>query len=171
MASNADEPKSGRAGPEDADYEHLIEDYGHLAPPAEGELLTGHVVKVTPKEVIVDFGYKLEGIVPIEQVTAPDGSVTIKSGDPIDVMVDRHGPQPEGYMLLSHSKAARLRSWDTLEKAHREGLLVSGHVSGRVKGGLSVDVGVLAFMPGSQVDVRPLHNLDALSGRTFRLRS
>src|SRR4051812_24616373 len=134
MASNADEPKLDAQVSEDADYEHLIEDYGHLAPPAEGELLTGTVVKVTPKEVIVDFGYKLEGIVPIEQVTAPDGSVTIKSGDPIDVMVDRHGPPPEGYVLLSHSKAAKLRSWDTLEKAHREGLLVSGHVSGRVKG-------------------------------------
>src|ERR1700730_8339744 len=96
------------------DLEHLIEDYSHLAPPSEGELLSGHVVKVTPTEVIVDFGYKLEGIVPIEQLRQAAGSVSVKAGDGIDVMIDRHGPQPEGYVLLSHSRAARLRVWDTL---------------------------------------------------------
>src|SRR5689334_14558210 len=102
--------------PAEEDYEHLIEDYSHLAPPSEGELLQGHVVKVTSQEVIVDFGYKLEGVVPIEQVRLPDGSVQVKPGDSIDVMIDRHGPQPEGYALLSHSRASRLRIWDTLER-------------------------------------------------------
>src|ERR1700730_7963222 len=87
----------------DEDYEHLIEDYSHLAPPSEGELLQGHVVKVTPQEVIVDVGYKLEGLVPIEQFRQPDGTVAIKAGDTIDVMIDRHGQQPEGYVLLSYS--------------------------------------------------------------------
>src|SRR5215467_4905979 len=101
------------------DLEHLIEDYSHLAPPSEGELLLGHVVKVTPTEVIVDVGLKLEGVVPIEQFRQPDGSVTVKAGESIDVMIDRHGPQPEGYVLLSFSKAARLRIWDTLERAMR----------------------------------------------------
>src|SRR5712692_4634594 len=95
------------------DYEHLIEDYSHLAPPSEGELLQGRVVKVTPQEVIVDFGYKMEGLVPIEQLRQPDGTVSLKAGDPIDVMVERHAPQPEGYGLLSYSKASRLRIWDT----------------------------------------------------------
>src|SRR5258707_1137410 len=142
------------------DLEHLIEDYSHLAPPTEGELLQGHVVKVTPVEVIVDVGLKLEGVVPIEQLRQPDGSVNVKAGDTIDVMIDRHGPQPEGYVLLSFSKANRLRIWDTLERAMREQLLVSGRVTERTKGGLMVDVGVPAFMPGSQVDVRPVHDLD-----------
>ena len=128
------------------DYEHLLEDYGHFAPPAEGELLEGRVLKVTEKEVIVDFGYKSEGLVPIEQFAHADGQIAVQPGDTIDVMIDRHGPEPEGYVLLSHEKATRIRSWDNLEKAHREGLLVSGHVAGRVKGGLSVDVGVKAFM-------------------------
>src|SRR6185437_14325273 len=100
------------AYPAEDDLEHLIEDYSHLAPPTEGELLQGHVVKVTPTEVIVDFGYKLEGIVPIEQLRQPDGTVAFKQGDAIDVMIDRHGPPQEGYVLLSHSKAARLRIWD-----------------------------------------------------------
>src|SRR5579863_7680072 len=83
----------------DEDYEHLIEDYSHLAPPSEGELLQGHVVKVGPQELLVDFGYKLEGLVPLDQVRLPDGSIPFKSGDAIDVMVDRHGQQPEGYVL------------------------------------------------------------------------
>jgi small subunit ribosomal protein S1 len=170
MARNPDEPTTEPQLPDESDYEHLIEDYSHLAPPMDGELLQGTVVQVTPKEVIVDFGYKLEGMVPIEQVTGADGALTVRAGDPIDVMVDRHGPQPEGYVLLSHSKAARLRSWDVLDKAQREGLLVSGHVMGRVKGGLSVDVGVLAFMPGSQVDVRPLHNLDEFIGQDIPIK-
>src|SRR6266481_6395738 len=165
MASSADERDVDVGFSVEEDYEHLIEDYSHLAPPSEGELLQGHVVKVTPVEVIVDFGYKLEGVVPIEQLRQPDGSVVIKAGDTIDVMVDRHGPQPEGYVLLSFSKASRLRVWDTLERAMKEQLLVSGRVIERTKGGLMVDVGVLAFMPGSQVDVRPIHNLDSWVGQ------
>jgi small subunit ribosomal protein S1 len=152
------------------DYEHLIEDYSHFAPPSEGELFEGRVLKVTEKEVIVDFGYKSEGLVPIEQFTHAGGQVSIQPGDLIDVMIDRHGPEPEGYVLLSHEKATRLRAWDNLEKAHREGLLVSGRVLGRIKGGLSVDVGVKAFMPSSQVDVRPTHNLDAFVGQDIPVK-
>ena len=115
-----DEPDVDVNVKQDEDYAHLIEDYSHLAPPSEGVLLKGHVVKVTPHEVIVDFGYKLEGLVPIEQVKQPDGTVPFKAGDTIDVMVDRRGPQPEGYALLSHSRASRLRVWDTLEQAMQE---------------------------------------------------
>lgn len=154
----------------DEDYEHLIEDYSHLAPPSEGELLQGHVVKVGPQELIVDFGYKLEGIVPIDQVKLPDGTVPFKSGDSIDVMVDRHGAQPEGYVLLSHSRASRLRVWDNLEQAMRDQLLINGHVMERTKGGLMVDVGVPAFMPGSQVDVRPSHDLDQFLGQDIPVK-
>jgi small subunit ribosomal protein S1 len=170
MASSAHERDEDLNFTVDEDYEHLIEDYSHLAPPTEGELLEGHVVKVTPQEVIVDFGYKLEGIVPIEQVRLPDGTIPFKSGDSIDVMIDRHGPQPEGYALLSHSKASRLRIWDTLERAMREQLLVSGRVTERTKGGLMVDVGVPAFMPGSQVDTRPSHDLDQFLGQDIPVK-
>jgi len=162
MASRADEHKLNRpVSPEETDYEQLIDDYSHFAPPHEGELIQGRVVKRHEKDVIVDFGYKSEGLVPIEQFTLPDGTVQVQVGDLIDVMVDRQGEQPEGYILLSHQKASRLRSWDNLEKAHRDGLVVLGRVTGRIKGGLSVDVGVPAFMPGSQIDVRPIHNLDS----------
>src|SRR5271169_2937234 len=162
MASRADEPNLElQVSAEEADYEQLIQDYGHFAPPHEGELLQGRVVKLHDTDVIVDFGYKSEGLVPIEQFAHADGSIHVQVGDLIDVMVDRQGAQPEGFTLLSHQKASRLRSWDNLEKAFREGLVVSGRVTGRIKGGLSVDVGVPAFMPGSQIDTRPVHNLDS----------
>src|SRR5271168_168432 len=170
MASSANERDVDVNFPVEEDYEHLIVDYSHLAPPTEGELLQGHVVKVTPQEVIVDFGYKLEGLVPIDQLRQADGTVAVRAGDTIDVMIDRHGPQPEGYVLLSYSKANRLRIWDTLERAMREQLLVSGRVTERTKGGLMVDVGVPAFMPGSQVDVRPIHDLDQFVGQDIPVK-
>jgi small subunit ribosomal protein S1 len=158
----------GRA--EEVDYEQLIDDYSHFAPPAEGEVIQGHVLKVTDKEVIVDFGFKSEGLVPIEQVRNPEGKVLVERGDPLDVMVDRGGVEIDGYVLLSHEKATRIRCWDTLERAYRENLIVAGHVLGRIKGGLSVDVGVKAFMPGSQVDVRPVHNLDSFIGQDIPVK-
>lgn len=171
MSSTVDDspkdPVSPAAGEE---YEQLLDDYSHFAPPAEGEVMQGHVLKVTDKDVIVDFGYKSEGVVPIEQFKSNEGQVTIQPGEVIEVMVDRDGPQPEGYILLSHVKASRLRSWDTLETAFRDGLLISGRVIGRTKGGLLVDVGVEAFMPGSQVDVRPVHNLDSLLGQDIAVK-
>lgn len=163
-------PGPERPGVPEEDYEHLMEDYSHFAPPSEGEVLEGRVLAVTDKEVIVDFGYKSEGLVPLEQCMH-EGVVTVQPGDTIDVMIDRHGgPEPEGYVLLSHEKASRLRSWENLERAYRENLMVSGRILGRVKGGLSVDVGVKAFMPSSQVDIRPLHNLDTLIGQDLPVK-
>ncbi len=171
MASNPDEARKVPSAPREmTDYEQLIDDYSHFAPPAEGEVLQGHVLKVTPSEVIVDFGYKSEGLVPIHQFTQPDGSVPVHPGDTIDVVIDRKGEEPEGYILLSHERASRIRAWDNLEKAFREHLLVSGRVLGRIKGGVAVDVGVKAFMPGSHADVRPVHNLDVLIGQDLAVR-
>jgi small subunit ribosomal protein S1 len=147
------------------DFEQSMEYYSHLAPPADGEILQGTVLKVNSQEVIVDIGYKSEGLIPISQFTQPDGSITVQPGDVIEVMVDRHAEPVEGYVVLSYQRASLFRSWETLERAYRERLLVTGRVLGRTKGGLSVDVGVPAFMPASQVDVRPVHNLDAFVGQ------
>jgi small subunit ribosomal protein S1 len=151
------------------DYEELLEDYSHFAPPAQGEIYEGRVLKVTDKEVIIDFGYKTEGLVPIEQFVLPDGRVTVQPGDVVDVMVDR-GIEVDGYILLSHEKAVRVRAWENLEKAYRERLLVSALVLGRTKGGLTVDVGVKAFMPASQIDVRPVPNPESLIGQYVPVR-
>jgi small subunit ribosomal protein S1 len=151
------------------DYSHLLEDYSHFEPPADNEVMQGRVLKVTAKEVIVDFNYKSEGLVPIEQFTLPNGEVRVQPGDVIDVMVD-HGEVVEGYVLLSHRKAAQIRVWADLEKAAAEQLVISGRVLGRVKGGLSVDVGVPAFMPGSQADPRPVRNLDIFVGQDIPVK-
>src|SRR5215813_5638378 len=155
--------------PDGEDYEGLLDDYSHFAPPAEGEVLQGRVLKVHAKDVIIDFGYKSEGLVPAEQFYDQTGAVTVHPGDVVDVMVD-HGERPEGYVLLSHVKAARLRVWDNLEAAFNDQLIISGHVLGRVKGGLSVDVGIKGFMPGSQADPRPVHNLDSLVGQDIPVK-
>ena len=163
-------PDASSGDSSDEDYAHLIEDYSHLAPPAEGELLRGRVVKIHSSDIIVDVGLKLEGMVPIDQVKDPDGTVKFKPGDEIDVVVDRQGTQPEGYILLSHSKASNLRIWETLEHAARDGFLVSGRVLERTKGGLLIDVGVPAFMPGSQLDIRPLQDLDQFIGQDIPVR-
>jgi small subunit ribosomal protein S1 len=170
MASEHDNQQQEPEVCADEDYGHLIDDYSHFAPPSEGEILEGHVLKVTEKDVIVDFGYKSEGLVPIEQFVQPDGQVLVQRGDVIDVMIDRSGPEVEGYILLSHDKATRIRAWDNLEKAYQEKLIVLGRVLGRVKGGLSVDVGVAAFMPSSQADVRPLHNVDGFIGQDIPVK-
>jgi small subunit ribosomal protein S1 len=150
-------------------YENLLDDYSHFAPPATDEVLQGTVLSITGKDVIIDFGYKSEGIVPIEQFQTPTGELTVSPGDVVDVMIE-HGEPPEGYVLLSHTRAARLRIWDHLEKAYNDQLIISGRVLGRVKGGLAVDVGIRAFMPGSQADPRPVHNLDLLVGQDIPVK-
>ena len=103
---------AGDTSPADDDYSHLIEDYSHLAPPAEGEILQGHVLKVTAQEVIIDFGYKSEGLLPIEEVRNPDGTVTLAPGDVIDVMVERGaflGTEGSGQFLARRLPDTRLK--------------------------------------------------------------
>ncbi len=155
--------------PAQENYENFLEDYTHFAPPAADEVLQGTVLGITGKEAIIDFGYKSEGIVPIEQFQSPSGEITVQIGDVVDVMIE-HGPPVEGYVLLSHTRASRLRIWDNLDKAYNEQLILSGHVLGRVKGGLAVDIGIKAFMPGSQADPRPIHNLDSLVGQDIPVK-
>jgi small subunit ribosomal protein S1 len=161
-------PQADQAIPEN--YEDFLEDYSHFAPPAADEVLQGTVLSISAKDVIIDFGYKSEGLVPIEQFQTPAGELSVHVGDAVDVMIEHGGGQPEGYVLLSHTHAARLRIWDNLDKAFQDQLVLSGRVLGRVKGGLAVDVGVKAFMPGSQADPRPVHNLDSLAGQDIPVK-
>ena len=165
-----DQDKGRVDQPAPESYEELLDDYSHFAPPAADEVLQGTILSITAKDVIIDFGYKSEGITPIEQFQSPTGEITVRPGDVVDVMIDHAGEQQEGYVLLSHTRAARLRIWDNLDKAYQEQLVLSGRVLGRVKGGLSVDVGIEAFMPGSQADPRPIHNLDALIGQDIPVK-
>ncbi|MEP7354960.1 MAG: 30S ribosomal protein S1 [Acidobacteriota bacterium] len=155
---------------DDQDMAHLLEGYDRLTPPAEGELIVGKVVSITANEVFVGFGYKLEGLVPIDQFRDLDGSIAVKVGDMVKVMADRGAPQQQGYVPLSYAKAAKFRIWDTLEKALNEQSPVNGRVVEVTKGGLTLDVGVEAFMPGSQVDVRPISNLEQFVGQIMPVK-
>ena len=108
-----EQPEQGQDLLNGAEYEHLLDDYSHFVPAASNEILQGRVLKVTAKDVIVDFGSKSEGLVPREQFLSPTGELTVKPGDVIDVMIE-HGESVEGYTLLSHEKAARLAVWENL---------------------------------------------------------
>ncbi len=153
-----------------SDYQTFLETYSHQFTTSDREVLQGQVLKVTDKEVIVDIGRKIEGLVPASQFPHVDGMPAVNAGDTIEVMFDRSGDQVEGYILLSHEKAHRLHIWDDLEKAVRDGSHVSGKVLNKVKGGLAVDIGIVAFLPASQIELRPLHNLDSYVGKDVEVR-
>ncbi len=136
----------------------------------EEQVITGTVLKITPQYVLVDIGYKSEGVVPVSEFTDHEGNVTVQRGEEIAVMREP-GSTEEGYINLSHQKAQRLRSWDEIDKAFNEKTAVKARVIDRIKGGLTVDIlGARAFLPGSQVDLRPVRNLEALKGQEIEVR-
>jgi small subunit ribosomal protein S1 len=132
------------------------------------KVVSGTVIKHTEKHLVVDVGLKSEGLVPLEQVTDHTGAVKFNPGDVIDVVIERE--EPEGGYLVSYEKAQRLRVWDTIEKAANEKTPVIGTVVSRVKGGLTVDIGMKAFLPGSQLEIRPVRNLDGYLGQQIEVR-
>jgi small subunit ribosomal protein S1 len=134
----------------------------------DSAIVTGTVIKLTDKHVVVDVGMKSEGLIPLEQVLDHTGQPKLKPGDSVDVVIERE--EPEGGYLLGYEKAQRLRVWDTVEKAHNEKTPITGIVVGRVKGGLTVDIGIKAFLPGSQLELRPVRNLDAYIGQPIQVR-
>jgi small subunit ribosomal protein S1 len=152
------------------EYAQLLEVYdSSFRNIAEGEVVKGTVLKVTPSEVIVDVGYKSEGVIAISEFLDENGHVTVEAGDIVDVLLERTEDR-EGYVVLSREKAEKMKIWDEVEKAYAERKVVIGRVIERIKGGLAVDIGVRAFLPGSQIDVRPVRNLDALRGQELRMR-
>jgi small subunit ribosomal protein S1 len=162
---------------EDEAPRHPGEDFGSMldqfeqeqAAFHEGEVVRGTVVGITERGVVIDFGYKSEGIVNPAEFMEND-QITVKRGDEVDVLV-KNMETSEGFPLLSRADAVRLRAWDDLEKAHNENTPIKGRVIERIKGGLRVDIdGIAAFLPGSQVDVRPLRNLDSLRGKEIEAK-
>ncbi len=134
----------------------------------EDQIVSGTVLKVTPQYVVVDIGYKSEGVVPVAEFQDHEGNVSVQRGDEIAVMREP-GHTEEGYIHLSHQKAQRLKAWDEIEKVFNDKAPVKARVIDRIKGGLTVDIlGARAFLPGSQVDLRPVRNLDALKGHRHR---
>jgi small subunit ribosomal protein S1 len=153
-----------------AEYAQLLDFYdSSFRNIAEGEVVKGTVLKVTESEVIVDVGYKSEGIIGVQEFLDENGQVTVQPGDIVDVLLERTEDR-DGYVVLSREKAEKMKIWDDVEKAFADKKVVIGRVIERIKGGLAVDIGVRAFLPGSQVDVRPVRNLDALRGQELRMR-
>ncbi len=132
------------------------------------KIVSGTVIKQSEKYLVVDVGLKSEGLVPLEQVLDHTGAVKFQPGDPIDVVIERE--EPEGGYLVSFERAQRLRVWDTIEKAAADKTPVKGTVVSRVKGGLTVDIGLKAFLPGSQLEIRPVRNLDGYLGQQIEVR-
>ena len=132
------------------------------------KVVSGTVLKQTEKHLVVDVGLKSEGMVPIEQVVDHTGAVKFQPGDVIEVVIERE--EPEGGYLVSFEKAQRLRVWDVIEKAANDKTPVMGTVVSRVKGGLTVDIGMKAFLPGSQLEIRPVRNLDGYLGQQIEVR-
>src|SRR2546422_5400879 len=132
-------------------------------------MVRGTVDQGTEDYAVGDIGYKSEGQVPIQEFGLAEGKPNVKVGDAVEVLLESR-ENDTGLCTLSKEKADRMRIWDDIEKAHKNDATVEGTIVARVKGGLSVDIGVKAFLPGSQVDLRPIRNLDKLIGERFKFK-
>lgn len=163
---DADESRSGG----DVDFGQLLDQFEQeQATLEEGEVVRGTVVGLSERGVVIDFGYKSEGIVNPAEFTE-NGELTVKAGDEVEVLV-KSMETADGLPVLSRADAVRMKAWDDLEKAYRDSTNVKGRVVDRIKGGLRVDIdGIAAFLPGSQVDVRPVRNLDSLRNQVIEAK-
>jgi len=171
-ASTAPEPREGEeeSRPGGLDFGQMLDQFEQeQSSLQEGEVVRGTVIGITERGVVIDFGYKSEGIVNQNEFME-NGQLTVKRGDEVDVLV-KNMETGEGFPVLSRADAVRLRAWDDLEKAYEEGSPIKGRVAERIKGGVRVDIdGIAAFLPGSQVDVRPIRNLDSLRGKEIEAK-
>jgi small subunit ribosomal protein S1 len=168
-ASQADDDDDPRpAG--DVDFGQLLDQFEQeQAALQEGEVVRGTVVGISERGVVIDFGYKSEGIVNPAEFTE-NGVLAVKAGDEVDVLV-KNMETSDGLPILSRADAVRMKAWDELEKSYRDGTNIKGRVIERIKGGLRVDIdGIAAFLPGSQVDVRPVRNLDSLRNQEIEAK-
>ena len=135
----------------------------------EGEVVDGTIVNLSPEWATVDIGYKCEGLVPLQEFKDAQGVAHVNVGDVVAVYLERMEME-NGFMLLSKDKAEIIRAWDEISSACEKDQIVEGTVIGKVKGGLSVDIGVKAFLPGSQIDTKPVKNLDKFLGKKLKFK-
>ncbi|GAB4368353.1 MAG: 30S ribosomal protein S1 [Deltaproteobacteria bacterium] len=160
-ADASEDQKSEFPGKAEEDFGKLFEE--SLETPQEGEIIHGVVIQVLKEYIAVNIHRKSEGMLPLSGLSEEERN-SLSPGDPIDVMVERYDSS-QGFVLLSREKVLRARMWDELQKAHEEGTAVSGRIVSKVKGGYTVDIdGVKAFLPGSQVDIRPVRDPDSVIG-------
>ena len=167
-ADVAEEPVEIKGKPEEGEsFQELYEESLHEV--AEGEVVHGRIIHVGPEFVTVDVGFKSEGQVPLREFTQKDGTLSVNVGDEIYVFVERKESET-GLVNLSKEKADKFKFWEEISRAWNEDQVIEGKITARIKGGLSVDIGVLAFLPGSQVDIRPIRNLEKLIGTTCKFK-
>ncbi len=137
----------------------------------EGQIVSGFVIHVGRDNIIIDIGGKSEGTISVSEFADAQGNITVKAGDRVDVFIESR-ESDEGLISLSKEKADKMRVWDEISAACERDEIIEGTISQRVKGGLSVTIrgGVKAFLPGSQVDLRPIRNLERLIGQTFEFK-
>ena len=136
--------------------------------PSEGQFTEGRVVAFSDLGVVVDIGAKSEGLIPAQEFMGSDGVAPLQPGQTVEVQLT--GEKKDGYILLSYQRARRRRAWENIEKSHRNNVSLTGKVLDRIKGGLVVDIGVRAFLPASQLDLRPTHDLDSWKGQEISCR-
>jgi small subunit ribosomal protein S1 len=151
------------------DFASFFDDYLNQRSIREQSVVPGQVIGIEGDWVTVDVGYKAEGIISKNQFLNEEGELTISVGDTIDVYLDTMH-EDEGQLILSKEKADQMKAWEEISKAYENNEIVTGQITQRVKGGLSVDIGVKAFLPGSQVDLRPVKNLEKLLGEDMDFR-
>jgi small subunit ribosomal protein S1 len=154
------------------DFSSMLETYEKesAASRQEGEIVRGIVVGISDQNVLVDIGYKSEGVVAREEFLDHQGNLTVKRGDEVDVLIKSLENQ-EGYAILSRGAAMQVQSWERLRHAHQTHETIKGRVIERIKGGLNVDLdGVPAFLPGSQIDIRPVRNLEGFLRQEIEVR-
>jgi small subunit ribosomal protein S1 len=153
---------------ESEDFQTLYE--RSLKTVEEGQILKGIVLEITPDHVTVDVGYKSEGHIPIQEFIKKHKKVDVKIGDRIDVFLEKKDNE-EGLLILSKDKADKVTVWRDVSRSCREGEVMEGEIVSKVKGGLSVDLGgINAFLPGSQIDLKPVRNLDSLIGQRLKFK-
>ncbi|HOV85847.1 MAG TPA: 30S ribosomal protein S1 [Syntrophobacteraceae bacterium] len=165
-----DEPTS----PEEAGLENEMEDMDSLHDLyeqsfrniQEGEVIRGKIVQISDDFVMVDIGYKSEGQISLHEFKDEKGIIQAAIGDEVDVLLEYHDDE-DGTIHLSKEKAAKIKVWDEISRIYNNDGTIEGKVVAKVKGGLAVDIGVQAFLPGSQVDLRPVRNLESLIGQTL----
>ncbi len=136
----------------------------------EGEVVKGRIVSITKDYVMVDIGYKSEGQIPIHEFTTPEGEVTAKVGEDVEALMESREDE-EGALMLSKNKASKIKVWEEVGSAYNDDGEVEGTIVAKVKGGLSVDLGgIIAFLPGSQVDLAPMRHTDHLIGQRYNFK-
>jgi len=155
--------QSSQAKEDGMDFKELFEQ--SLNQLQYGDIAKGKVVQIKDDRVMVDVGWKTEGYIPAGELKDDRGNINISVGDEIDVFIDKR--DSEGTLILSKDKASKFKIWDEIKNACENNILIEGVVVEKVKGGLSVDIGIIAFLPGSQVDIRPIKDLDKFVGQTL----